>query len=258
MRHTLLKMVQLILSSMDSDEVSDINETTESVQVVDTIEQCFNDIVDTIDFPEHFELVELDPSLDPSRPTLMYVPEDIARIEWIKYEHADGTEKLLKPVWPMARSVFFNRMNSLDTSRTEVYQFNWLNSEGETFDVRGWNDRPPSYYTVLDNRTVLFDSYDADQSTTLTANRTQCYGLRLPVFVRSNTFVPPLEPRQFSLLFNEAKAQAFTDLKQVENVRAERKARRGWNFSQRKKATTEGSPIHHTFTSNYGRRGCKR
>jgi len=34
MKYTLLKMVQLILSAMDSDEVNGISDTVESLQVV--------------------------------------------------------------------------------------------------------------------------------------------------------------------------------------------------------------------------------
>lgn len=256
MRLTLLRMVQLILSSMDSDEVSDINETTESVQVVDTIEQCWNDIISTIEFPEHWDLFELNPSLDVTRPTLMYVPDGIGKVEWIKYDQGESPTKLLKSVIPMGREMFFNRMNSLLTDRTDVYQYNLL-VNGETFDVRGLNNRAPTYYTTVDNGTVIFDSYDVDQGSTLVGNRTQCYGMRIPQFVRSNTFVPELEPRQFTLLFNEAKAQAFVDIKQMENVRAERKARRGWNFSQRKKETLASGSIHDSYTPNYGRKGAR-
>jgi hypothetical protein len=253
---TLLQMVQLILSSMDSDEVNSINDTVESRQVVDQIEMVYNDIVSTIEFPEHWTLFELQPSGDVTRPTLMYIPDDVAKIEWIQYDFTPSasTERDWRYVFPLSRQMFFDRMNGLDSSRDDVYQFDLL-VNSETFDVRGLNNKGPSSYTSIDNRTLLFDSFNSDDGQTLVGNRTKCYGMKIPAFIREDTFVPELEPRQFTMLFNDAKAQCFLDLKQVQNIRAEQKARRGWIHSQKKKATNEAGKIHSDFTPNFGRRG---
>lgn len=267
MRMTLLKMVQMILSAMDSDEINSINDTAESVQVVDQIESCYNDIISTIEFPEHWTLFELDPSLDVERPTVMYIPDDIAQFEWIQYDYnplavpnpAEGDHRQLRYVWPMSRENFFNRMNALgsvDRPDQRVTQFD-LMVGSERFDVRVWNNKEPSYYTCIDNRTLLFDSFDNTRANTLVSDRTMAYGQKIPVFLRQDSFVPNLEPRQFTLLYNEAKAQCFSDLKQVTNGRAEQKARRGWVHSQRKKATNPAAPIKDSYTNNYGRGGRK-
>lgn len=255
MRLTLLKMAQQIASSMDSDEFQDIDDSTESRQIVDMIEQAYNDIISTVDFPEHWDLFELEPSLDPDRPTLMYVPERVAKIEWLQYDHTEEhkTDRNWRYVYPMSRGMFLNRMNALDTDRDEVYQYDYL-VDSETFDIRGWNDRNPAYYTTFDNRTIVFDNYDKDTSQTLVGNRTMGYGMIIPQFIRANDFIPDLEPRQFTLLFNEAKSQAFAELKQVQNAKAERNARRGWVQSQRKKNVTDASDIR-GWTPDFGRRG---
>ena len=254
MRLTLLRMTQLILSGMDSDEVNDIDDTVESRQVVDAIETSYYDIAATIEFPDHWDFFELEPSLDVTRPTLMYLPDRVTRVEWIKYNYADAadTDRDWRSIIPMERERFFDRMNGLDTADSDVYQFEFL-VDAETFDVRGKNNKNPSYYTTMDNRTLLFDSYNSDEDTTLQQTKTHCYGMIIPEFTRDNDFTPDLEPRQFTLLFNEAKAQCFSDLKQVENTRAERKARRGWVHSQKKKDTTKASPIRDNYP-NYGRR----
>ena len=254
MRYTLLRMVQLILSSMDSDEVNSISDTVESLQVVDAIETAYNDMISTIDFPEHFDFFELEASGDITRPTLMTVPDDVAAIEWIQYDNSDSgdTDRDFKYVFPADRASFFDAMNGIDTADSDVYQFDYL-VDTETFDVRGKNDLNPTCYTMVDNRTLLFDNFDSVIGQTLQGNRTHCYGQKIPVFTRSDSFTPDLEPRQFTLLFNEAKSQAFIDLKQVQNSRAEQKARRGWVHSQRKKPTTEAGSVRDSFTPNFGR-----
>lgn len=250
----LLKMTQSILSSMDSDEINDINDTVEAQQVVDIIEQTYNDICAQVDFPDHWDLFELQPSNDVTRPTVMYLPEGVAKLEWLQYDHAESgaTSREWRPVLPMERQTFFNRMNSLNSADNNVYQFDYL-VKSETFDVRGYNDRAPTYFTTTDNRTLIFDSFDLSQGSTLIGNRTKAYGMRIPVFERVNTFVPQFEPRQFTLFFNEAKAQCFIELKQVQNAKAEQRARRGWVYTSRKKNNTAASGIHSGFTPNYGR-----
>lgn len=256
MRMNLLRMTQLILSGMDSDEVNSIGDTVESQQVVDVIEQTYNEIASNLDFPDYWDFFELVPSNDPSKPTLMSLPDNVAKLEYIHYDMSGGlsTKKEMRQVKELDRISFFTRMNTLDSSHADVYQYNLVVGTG-TFDVRGYNDKQPLYYTTNNDRTLIFDNYDHTIDDTLMGNKTQCYGMFIPVFERSNDFIPELEPRQFSLLFNEAKSQAFIDLKQVENTKAERRARRGWNMAHRKTPNTPPGKIHHSYTPNFGRGG---
>lgn len=254
MIYNLLKMTQLILSSMDGDEVNDIDDTVESRQVVDIIEVTYNDLISTLELPEQWVLFELEASGDTSRPTLMTIPDNIVQVDWLQYDNSDdgATERDWQYVFPMNRETFLNRMNTLDTTDETVYQYDFLVG-AETFDIRGYNNRNPSYYTSFDTRTLVFNDFDSNVGQTLIGNRTMGYGKKEPVFVRSNTFEPPMDSRQFTLFFNEAKAQCFIDLKQVENTKAERRARRGWNLSGKKKATTDASPRMYSYTPDYGR-----
>ena len=85
MKQTLLDMTQNILSALSSDEVNSISDTTESMQVAQIIRNKYNDIVSRGELPEHKEWFQLDPSLDGTSPVLMYVPDGVSKIEWIKY-----------------------------------------------------------------------------------------------------------------------------------------------------------------------------
>src|SRR5712671_4708655 len=78
-------MVQNILSSLDSDEVNSVGDTVESRQVANIIQNKYYDMVSRGFFPEHNKLLHLDPSNDPIRPTLMFVPSGVSKINWIKY-----------------------------------------------------------------------------------------------------------------------------------------------------------------------------
>src|SRR6185312_12537300 len=94
MKYTLLQMTQDILSSMSSDEVNSISDTVESLQVANIIKQKYFDIINRVELPEHEQLVQLDPSLDETNPVLMFVPDGVSNIRWIKYfdsNVSDGT-----------------------------------------------------------------------------------------------------------------------------------------------------------------------
>lgn len=254
MRYTLLKMTQLILSAMDSDEINSIYDTTEAQQVVDQIETTYNDLAATLDFPDNWDFFELQPSNDITRPTLMYLPDNVARLEWIQYDvtEPNGTLRKTKDLLPMSKLAFFDRMDSLDTAEANIYDFELMVGDG-TFDVRGYNDRHPTYYTTNDDKTLIFDSFDLSVGQTLQADRTKCYGMLIPVFVRDDNFIPHLEPRQFTLFFNEAKSACFADLKQVQNAKSEQRARRGWVQAHRKEPMIDTVDNYRSQVPNFGR-----
>lgn len=93
MKLTLLQLTQNILSAMNSDEVNSISDTTESMQVATAIQTTYMNMIGRYELPEHIQLIQLNPSNDPASPVLMTRPDDITRIEWIKYfdtNPADG------------------------------------------------------------------------------------------------------------------------------------------------------------------------
>lgn len=78
-------MTQDILSSMNSDNINSISDTPESLQVATIIKQKYLDIISRVDITDHEQLCQLQPSLDVTQPVLMYVPQGIAELKWIKY-----------------------------------------------------------------------------------------------------------------------------------------------------------------------------
>src|SRR5882757_803134 len=85
MKRTLLDYTQNILSALSSDEVNSISDTTESMQVAEILKTTYYNIISRTEFTSHRQLIQLDPSLDANNPVLMFVPQGIGRIEWLKY-----------------------------------------------------------------------------------------------------------------------------------------------------------------------------
>jgi hypothetical protein len=252
---TLLDMVQEILSNMSSDEVNSIGDTTESLQVANIVKQKFRDLVSRSHIERNKGLFQLTPSTDATLPTLMYVPDGIEKIEWIKYFDstlANGTTDGYKYVTILPIQQFLDLVLSYNPSEIDVTAYTF-----QDFTLAYKNAATPSYCTVLSNRYVLFDTYDATLDSTLQASKTMCFGQFSPVFRMEDDFVPELEENQFALLINEAKALAFFELKQMPHAKAEQEIRRQMSSIQRNKSVT-GIPTNFQKLPNFGRMGFYR
>lgn len=85
MKKTLLEMVQSIMSSMDADTVNSISDTEEAMQVANYLRDSYYEIVSGLNLPNTFSLFQLIPSIDPTLPTVMYLPSNVLNVHWIKY-----------------------------------------------------------------------------------------------------------------------------------------------------------------------------
>lgn len=239
MKYTLLEMVQQILNSMDSDEVNSISDTTESMDIANIVKECYFEIISEIQPKETEGLFHLDASTDDTKPVLMYLPSSVSNIEWLKYNVGDSpSETNFRDLCYLSLDDFFEFSNGLNLNEswvdTQVVQIN-----GQNFNIKFRNDQSPTYYTSVDDRVLLFDSYDSSYEDTLTSIRTYGYGGLIPVFVMEDSFVPRLDARQFQLLLNAAKSQSFIDKKQIENTKAERKERRHRILANKTKDATD-------------------
>lgn len=251
MQKTLLECVQSILTSMKSDEVNSIGDTAESIAVTNILEEAYYDLIGTIDFPDNWGFFNLE-LVSSSYPTVLRLPDNVSKMEYVQYDISDvgASQKDWREIHPMPRTQFLGYGKGLDSDDVNVYQFTF-----EGFDYRGYNDKDPSYYTTVDDEHLIFDNFNSDYSISLVASKTRAYGMVSPTFTREDDWVPPFEPRQFTLFYNEAKARAFVDLKEVQNPKAEQWARRGLVQSQRKEPRVPGGRIQESWLPNYGRKG---
>jgi len=253
MKLTLLELVQTILSSLDGDEVDSISDTTESRQVAQIVKTAYFNILARADLPEHKQLFTLDPSTDGDLPVVMSRPEHVSSVEWIKYDIAEISEPIrFEYVNIVPLEQFLDIVHRLDSSASNVDTFT-IDDMEFLFE----NDRAPTYCTVLHDSTIIFNSFNEGVDSTLQSTKTLCYGNIVPVFELSNSYVPNIDERQFTLLLNEAKALAFLELKQIVHDQAISESRRQWRETQKSKALVKFSDFDQfpDFSRKAGRWG---
>lgn len=85
MKQTLLQMTADILSNLTSDEVNSISDTTESMQVATIIKQKYYDLIARGQPTKHTQLFQLTASGNSTEPVLMFMPDGVSKIDWLKY-----------------------------------------------------------------------------------------------------------------------------------------------------------------------------
>lgn len=282
MKLTLLQMTQDILSAMSSDEVNSISDTVESLQVATIIKQKYYDIINRLDLPNHEQLIQLQPSINPNIPVVMYVPDGVDEFKWIKYfdsnvldgDSADDfahdlNTDLTNTLTPsgvappgylyvsiLSNEEFINMVAAFNPEDTDVFSYTLSDTNNQfpgNFTLYAKNDKQPQYCTILSNYYILFDGYDSTQDSTLQANKTMAMGLVIPTFQMVDTFIPDLTEEQFPLLYNEAKSLAFYELKQQPHQLAMQESQRGWGVIQKKKAVIN-RPTYFDELPGFGRK----
>lgn len=253
MKRTLLELTSSILASLDGDEVSTITDTAEAVQVADIIRQCFYEIASTRSLPEHHSLFNLDET-DGSTPVVMTRPSSVITVDWVKYDVGDSTEDLTTIIYLPLKD-FLERQNSLNENETGVDLFDFT-FDTDPISLKYRNDKAPEFYTTIGDLYVLFDSFDSSSESFLAADKTQCYGLLEATWTHTGSFVPPLDHKLSNLLFQKAKAQAFVELKQMDNPQTERKVRTAEIKMVKDKydMNNKDSEYYYTNFPNYGRK----
>lgn len=282
MKMTLLELVQDILSNLSSDEVNSISDSSEGLQVATIVKQKYYDIIARAGLVSLEQPFQLTASLSQTEPTLMFVPDGVAKIEYIKYFNSNptGSASIIldedeeandfpdinvgatgnsapgyQYVTMLPVKQFLDYTNRFDITASEVDSFAFQdNSNGYpgSFTFYYKNDRQPTYCCIISNYYVVFDSYDNTQDSTLQTSKTMCFGQVIPVFQMVDNFTPDLDARQFQLLLSEAKSLAFYELKQQPHAKAEQEAKRQWTSLQRTKSMDD-KPSSFDQTPNFGR-----
>lgn len=258
MKLTLLDMDQAILSSLGSDEVNSISDTTESLQVCEILKQTYFNILARSNLPMQEELFQLDDSLDVMKPVLMYRPDRVAKMEWVKYydNATPPSDNQYKYVTILPIKQFIDQVNAFNPQETDVDVFNFT-LDTKTFTFLYKNDKQPQFCAVLKNYYVIFDSFDSSVDSTLQGSKTMCYGEMLPQWSMTDSFVPDFDDQQFPLLLNEAKSLAFLELKQTTHPQAEREIKRQWGTLAKDKSFVD-RPTYFDELPNFSRSGPNR
>ena len=163
---TLLEMTQNILSAMDSDEVNSINDTVESQQVAEIIKETFYDLFSDIELPERVGIIKLEGLGDLDRPNYLRLPDNVVSITWVKYKDAQNEE--YRELQYLNPGEFLHRIlqNRPTTENTTFI----TDATGVGYYLK--NNEQPRYYTILNDKYLVTDSYDATYDSTLQASKT--------------------------------------------------------------------------------------
>lgn len=240
MKKSLLQIVQSILSDSDGVVVNSISDTNEADQVASIVQDVFEAMIATRTWPEHGELMKLTAASDSLFPTHFSLADSVKKIDTIWYENSDGDYVEIHQLEPLE---FLSHTDQKTADYTTVYDKN-----GAT-KLRIGNNQDPSYYTSFDDNWIVMDSHKSTVDTTLQASKVRAWGYRLPIFSKTDNYIPDLDASAFPLLMAEAKS-TYMDIHKGGSVsKVEQSARRQKAYIQNDKHRTK-----QTFRlSSYGR-----
>lgn len=247
-KKTLLEIVQSVLSSMNSDEVDNITDTVESTQVALIAKEVFEDLVCQSEWPKQAKLGVLDGLADPSKPTYMGIPDSVYRIKEINYEVTLSTDsdRTFKEIQYLEPTDFLKVLEGNKSSDTNVVEV--VTDEGVTIFVR--NDVHPTYWTTFNNNTLVFDSFNSDEDTTLQSSKTKCLFYELPDWSHTNSSIPDLDEVFFPTYLAEVKRVCHLTLRQQASLPDEQYSKRGKANMRREARINEETDKR----AKYGRR----
>lgn len=245
-RQTLLEIVQNVLGSMNHDKVNSIGATVESRQIAAEAQNTYYDLMDRDDWPHLMTSVKLDAVSDPSRPTHLRIPDNIVRVDDIRYDHQDSTEDS-----DQYRTIqYCSPSQFLDLTLNRSGQDNLFKVDTDDLVLFVQTDQAPCYWTSFDDEFIIFDAYDSAVDTTIQNSKSLCMGKRIPNWEERDDFIPDMPDQMFSVFLAEVTAAAFTYWKQGASIKDEQRAARG--ISRLRKDARKID--EHETKARYGRR----
>lgn len=224
-RMTLLKVVQRTLDAMNHDSVNSISDTIESRQIAEEARTVYYELMDREDWPHLIKLMPLEALPGIAYPNYMKIPEDVARIDQIKYEATEygETRRQFRDVKYLHPQQFLDLVYMRSTDEDNVEEI--TDVDGTVLLIL--NDIAPTYWTTFDDEHVVFDSYDNEVSDTLLEAKSVVIGKVIPPWTHTDEFIPDMPDQMFSTWIAEVTAAAFTYWKQGQSIKDEQRAARG-------------------------------
>lgn len=219
---TLLAMVQNIASALETDEINSITDTTESLQIAEVIRETYYEQFNDINIPEIRKLFQLENVSDVNRPNYLRIPDNISNVDWIRY-YDYGLHVQSEELDYVSPNQFFETALRYWTGSGTHFS-TVIDGSGLSYLVP--NNSAPSYFTILDDNLVVFDSFDRGHETTMLGTNSLSFGTKTDDFVLTDLYIPPIDANLFPLLLAESKATCFINLKQISSSKEEQKARR--------------------------------
>ena len=227
MRYTLLDLVQKTLAYVDDFNVQTVGETEESEQVVQIVNQVYNDLISDYPWPHLHSLSTLETT---STAHVMKLKTDVLGINWIRYDAKDMTY-----ISPYDMQV---KLDGRDTTASNV-------------DANGAiTDSVPHYWASNDDFNIIFDSYDSS----LVANLTKVSVITGVTELGADTDYPNLPERFHTTLLFGIISEALRVLKgdSAQGAIYDRKYAKG--IANMRRWAQRINKKHNTMPADYGRK----
>jgi len=222
-KKTLLEIVQDIMNDMDSDKVNSISDTVESEQIAQVCQSVYFDIISTLDLPEHKEILTLTGLSNAAYPNFMDA-NALTNIQEVRYNVSETIGEVEYKLIPyVAPDEFVAKVVERDSSASNVVL---IADPTSGIQLPIVNDAMPSYYTLLDDRYVCFDSYKVTVDSSLQTSKTLVIGTKYPSFTVSDSAVPDLDDTIFPYYIAECKSRCFSMFKGGPDAKVEQFARK--------------------------------
>ncbi len=225
-----LKMVQNILSSMDSDNVNSIDDVEESQQVLEVIEETYYNILSRREWYFLEKTRQLQNAVDASRPNKFLIPENVTRINCFRYKKAKVNTSPEEYSWTELEYLRPNDFIELVQSRNStVFQAQGrgiITSTDGDVEMFIFSDKEPEYYTSFDDKSIYLDSWVSNRSTTVIQGNTSIDVQEEIPFEQGDTAIQNIPVEMFPLLLAEAKSACWVNFKGIANPKAEQIASR--------------------------------
>ena len=158
---TLLQMVQEILEAIDENPVNDISDTPAASKVSKIVRQVYDQEFAYGDWPHLRYIGQLTGLGDVTKPTVLKIPDAVARLEEVRYKYTDDNGNLRHPVITHIEDPqeFLDLVMSRTSSDSEVETC--IVPSVDTVSVLVYNDRQPKYWTTFDDEYIVMDAYDS-------------------------------------------------------------------------------------------------
>jgi len=248
---TQLALVQNIMSAMNSDSVTSITDTPESVRVADILESTFWEMIDRRNWPHLQTVFNLGSATNKIQMAIPVETKEILRLQYNKRRVSDPKDKYTDVDY-LTPDEFLDLTNGRDSSATDIDQETITTGLGGSVELNIRNDIPPEKWTSFDDESIVFDSYDKAVSAALEATKTQVLAYHNPTYTQADANVPELPAEAFSSFLAEAKSTCFAHIKQAPDAKAEQQARRSSTWLSRKAWTARGGVKYPDFGRRNG------
>lgn len=232
MKLTLLEATQDILSALNFDPVTSIDDTVEAQQVAQELYISYLTLMSERDWPHLCDKMSFEGLGSLATPTKMRMPESINKVKWVRYA---GEEVHYMPPEEFTDMVSA-RIGTLNTT-ADGYLTN----------------RNPIYWTTYNDKDVWFDGYDSTVDDTLQESKSVVYVVKTPQWSMVDTFIPNMPQKLFMTWLADAKSSCFINMKQQANANEARRAQKGRIIMQNESWRNEKGEAKFNRKVNYGR-----